>query len=112
MEILLEKATGRGHIWSKKGNCTKKKQVILHGNSFGKGYVHWTRITKKGNCTKKKTSYFTWKFFWKRLRSLDTNYQKGNCTKKKKLFYMEIVLEKATFTGHELPKKVQQVILH
>ena len=38
MEILLEKATFTGHEWH-----TKIEQVILHWNSFGKGYVHWTR---------------------------------------------------------------------
>ena len=38
-EILLEKATYTGHV------AHKKKQVILQGNSFGKGYVHWTRST-------------------------------------------------------------------
>merc|ERR1712208_127902 len=66
-------------------------QVILHGNSFGKSYVHWTRFSKKINnlfymeillqkatftgheLQKKINSYFTWKFFFKKLRSLDTN---------------------------------------
>ena len=41
MEISLEKATYTGHV------AHKKKQVILHGNSFRKGYVHWTRSTQK-----------------------------------------------------------------
>ena len=79
----MEKATYTGHV------AHKKKQVILQGNSFGKGYVHWTRSTQKkqvilqGNSfgkgyvhwtrsPQKKTSYFTWKFIWKRLRTLDS----------------------------------------
>ena len=40
MEIPLEKATFTGH------ELHKKKQVILQGNSFGKGDVHWTRIAQ------------------------------------------------------------------
>ena len=69
-------------------------QVILQGNSFGKGYGHWTRST-----TKILTSYFTGKFFWKRLRTLDTQHTKNI----NKLFYKEILLEKATDTGHVAP---------
>ena len=88
MEILLEKATLTGHEWH-----TKIGQVILHGNSFGKGYVHWTRIALHF-----KTSYFTLKILLKRLRSLDTN-----CTSlQNKFIYVENPFEKATFTGHEL----------
>ena len=33
-EIPLEKATYTGHL--------RHQQVHLHGNSFWKGYVHWT----------------------------------------------------------------------
>ena len=37
----MVKATYTGHVAHQ-----KKKQVILKGNSRGKGYVHWTRSTQ------------------------------------------------------------------
>ena len=64
--ILQGNSFGKGYgHWTR--STQKNQQVILKVNSFGKGYGHWTRSTQK-----KSTSYFKGKFLWKRLRTLDT----------------------------------------